>query len=410
MRLFGHLYRWSNHLIIWIIVVANVIVSIPHIPRSIVTPGSTDGYYYQQYYSNDNCTGLPTYVKGVRSSGGFYTPGVKPSICIPSDRKQTMGILGSAAYYCNTVNSIYGMAQKLVVYTFNSTDCSGNPKTSATYAMDMCAASSDSMFGASFLLNCNYIPALPIAISNQALVQAQYSTNQTSCGGTSGFDVLPFAFQAFVRASCDQYPITAKVNSHLYYTCGGGTTNKPLRTYWTAANYAQGCLLNHTTPTIPPINAKYGDQLCNLQPKGTTVTFNANMFVPSDNAVMPAQDDMTGTTNTALPITTHLLSTHQLSTNPLITHPLPIHPHPLPHTLFQPPIAPGGVSVQTGYDCYDQCAAIYPECIALIPTSQPTSQPVMRPSAQPTRSLWKLISYTSYNTPSHNTRTQHTVA
>ena len=289
--------HWSiNHLTTWIIFVyfASFIVSIPHIPRALVTPGSTDGYYYQQYYSYDNCTGLTTYVKGVRSSGGLYTPGIQPSICIPSDRKQTMGILGSAAYFCSTVNSIYGSTEQLMVYTFNSTDCSGNPETSATYPMNVCAASSNPMFGLSFLVNCNYIPALPIAITNQALVQSQYSTNQTTCGGPSGMDNLPFAFQAFVRVSCDDYPITARPNSHLYYTCGGGTTTMPPRTYWTAANYAQGCMFNHTTPTSPPVTAKYGDEICDRQIKGTVVDFSTDFQDPSMNAMMPAHVDFTG--------------------------------------------------------------------------------------------------------------------
>ena len=71
----------------------------------------------------------------------------------------------------------------------------------------------------------------------------------------------------------------------------------PPRTYWTSGGYAQGCLLNHTTSTSPPVNAKYGDEMCNRQTKGTTVSFNTDFMDPSMNAIMPAHDDFTGNTN-----------------------------------------------------------------------------------------------------------------
>lgn len=321
--------QWTILLIPWLVSFITVF-SIPQVKRPTVTSRSTNGYYYQQFYSNADCTGTITYVKGVQSQSQIYSEGSKAKVCIPSDTRLTQQVMGSAAYYCNDLSSTYGRARKLVVNTYNSTDCSGDPWTTATYAMGFCAPSIVPQYGSSFRSLCNFVPALPLNLSTPALVRGQYRKDESTCGGETGLAQLPFAFEAWINQPCKSNPVITKSSANqLWYTCGAST-------YQSTTSLSQVCLFNTTLPSLAPPTAVYGPTTCGARVGG----LGWNM----DIRRIPDLPSTTGGWE--------------------LTRGLP---------------------VQTGYDCGKLCAAMYPECVAQRPTSQPTSQPNMKPSGQPSR-------------------------
>jgi hypothetical protein len=135
----------------------------------IVLPQSTQGYFYQEYYSMPGCTGNVTFSKGYLSTAS-YDPN---PVCLPISTTQSMSIfcdfIGTKVYSGPSTKS----AATVVMY--NSANCKGDAVQLAKYPMGTCApvvsASSDVYFGISLRSLCNRIPSPPIRAGLGAILE-----------------------------------------------------------------------------------------------------------------------------------------------------------------------------------------------------------------------------------------------